>query len=366
MRREGWIWCAVLLLFIPGGAAGAGLPANGGPVPNAPTAGSSVDTAGEAAPRLADVRFGGLLQAWYLDGSSHSPSSFRLRRGMLKFSGSLSASSSWTLSVDPAKALKLRNSYAVVGQTQAVSDTRPNQASLMLQDAYLSVRGGRMRVDVGQMRVPVGLEGSVLSSAKLETIERSLFAAAGKLTQVRDVGVLARLQLPARLGVALGVFNGLGEDQNATDTDNAKAMAGRLSYGTPVPGLDLGLSGAWGGERSGAAVRRRVGVDVAFVRGSFKARAEWLRASSGDVRQLGYYGLAAYRHRRWEGVVRYDVWDPEVGGVGGGGVRTQDYLVGGSYFFADSPLSFKVNYIRRRSAGVGGTNLFLVALQAAW
>ncbi len=315
---------------------------------------------------LIGLKFSGLLQAWYLDGDAVSPRSFRLRRAMLKVSGDLSGSAAWTLSVDPAKALKLSNSYATVGASQTVSETRPNQASLLLQDAYLSFRRPGLRVDVGQFRLPVGLEGSVLSSSKLETVERALLASTGKLTQVRDVGAAARVDLPLETDLTVGVFNGLGEGQNGTDSDDAKAVAGRLGFRTPLTGLSVGVSGAWGGERGETEARRRLGADVALAHGPVKVRGEVIRATDGAVRRLGYYGLTAYRVGRWEAVLRYDAWDPDRDGTGEV-KEIRDALIGGSYFFAESPVALKLNYVRRDLGPSGAvTNLLLMEMQASW
>lgn len=368
------MWNAVVVLWAWGAGMGGGLvgagPADAGRVPAAvsspgATTGGARDSA-SSLPDLAGVRFRGLLQAWYLDGDAVSPRSFRLRRSMLKLSGDLSESATWTLSVDPAKSLKLRNSYGMVGESRTVSETRPNQASLMLQDAYLRFRRDGLRVDVGQFRLPVGLEGSLLSSSKLETVERALLSSAGKLTQVRDVGAAARIDLPLELDLAIGVFNGLGEEQNGTDRDDAKALAGRVGFRTPLTGLSVGVSGAWGGERGEAEARRRAGADAAFARGPLNVRGEVFRATDAGIRRLGYYGLAAYRVGRWEGVVRYDVWDPDRGGSGDG-TELRDALIGGSYFFAGSPVALRLNYIRRDAdPGGGATDLLLMELQASW
>lgn len=350
------MWWALTVPGVPGAPVATEA---GDTLQSAPVEGTAAQAPGE------DIRFSGLFQAWYLDGDGVSPRSFRLRRAMIKATGHLSESAHWTLSVDPAKALKMRNSYAVVGNTRTVSETSPNQASLMLQDAYLSLQMDRVRVDVGQFRIPLGYEGSVMSSSRLQTIERSLFASAGKMTQVRDMGAAARVDLPAGVGVTVGVFNGLGEDQNKTDTDAAKAVVGRFSY-RPVDWLGLGVSGAWGGERGSAVARRRLGAEVVLEKGPVTARGELFRAMDGPVQRMGYYGLAAYRVGRWEGVVRYDAWRPDLDAPARSGLGIEDYLLGGSYYFMASPMVLKVNYVRRELDGPGGTNLLLMGLQAAW
>lgn len=139
-----------------------------------------------------------------------------------------------------------------------------------------------------------------------------------------------------------------------------RSAPGRLGFRTPLTGLSVGWSGAWGGERGEAEARRRLGADLALAHSPLKVRGEVIRATDGPIRRLGYYGLAGYRVGRGEGVLRYDAWDPDREATGDV-TDIRDALIGGSYFFAGSPVALKLNYVRR-DLGPGGavTNLLLM------
>ncbi len=299
------------------------------------------------------VRFGGLLQAWYVDGPGDQvTSTFRVRRAELRFAGEVTPTARWTLMLDLAKTLK-------------VTDGRANPTTHLLQDAYVTLDAGPLEIDAGQLKLPLGHEGSVASSARLETIERTPFITEGKLGMVRDLGVLVGVPLGrgARLGV--GAFNGVGEGQNGQDADDAKIGVARLELPT-IGGLRVAASGAYGGARDDAR-RDRLGADAVLAAGPATVRVEWMRALDGAVQREGWYGLAAYRVGDWQLVGRHDVFDRDRHAeTGAADMRERDWTAGVTYLVSGSNVRVQANYVRRTFATQPGEGMLYAAVQTAW
>ena len=110
------------------------------------------------------IRFNGLLQAWLAGGDAGFKDTFRIRRAELKFSGDLGRTVGWAVMIDPSKSL---------GTTNGGGATSINQASRVLQDAFLTVgRPAQLALTAGQFKVPISREG-LESSAALDTVERA-------------------------------------------------------------------------------------------------------------------------------------------------------------------------------------------------
>jgi hypothetical protein len=315
------------------------------------------------------VKFSGLVQAWYMGGSSDVTSTFRVRRAEMKFAGEIGPSARWTVMFDPSKALRVSNSYATVDGTRVVTDGKVTQGSLLLQDAYVSVLLGGFTLDAGQFKLPLTLEGSSVSSARLETVERSLLINEGKYGNVRDLGAMLSGPLSSDISFQIGLFNGAGEGQNSVDANDQKVAAGRLELRTALEGLRLGTSGAWSGEESDENPRRdRLGADLSFSRGPVLLRSEVMRGWDGELERRGYYALAAYRHGRKELVGRYDTWDPNTGlETAAGNVTERSYTGGLGWLLGGSNTKVQANYTYRTFGDLlSARSLFLVNLQTSW
>lgn len=315
------------------------------------------------------VRFSGVVQAWYTDGTDPSQRTFRLRRTELRFAGDIAPRARWVLMVDPSKTLRLSTSYDSVGDSRVVTDSRVSQASLMLQDAYVSVDFAGLTLDAGQMKLPLSYEGGVQTSPRLPMMERSLFVTDGKLGLVRDMGVVLGGRLSPDVNVSLGVFNGVGENQNTTDGNAQKVVAGRVVLRTGLAGLQLGTSGAWSGSPSPENPRRdRLGGEVVFVRGPVQVQAELMQGWDGDVVRRGYYALAAYRLGTVELATRLDVWDRDVDReTAAANVRERDFGVGVNYYLVGSTVRLQGNFTRRTFGGiVPDASVLQAGLQTAW
>jgi len=322
------------------------------------------------------ITFNGLFHGWYAAGDAGFRNTFRLRRLELKFSSQITSRAKWTVMLDPTKALSLNNTFTTIGGTREVSDTSVNQASRILQDAFLTFDLDKnLHMDVGQHKIPLSLEG-VQSSSTLETVERTMFASdrarGGNLGDLRDIGVSLRGPITSYVDYQFGLFNGSGQSQNDVAKNNNKALIGRLVVRPPfLKGLQVGGSGVWGhGSRPDRPRRDRLGGELLFVRGPFKFKSELMTGTDADLHRMGYYTLTAYKVTpRIEAVYRFDVWDPDTRlETNPANVTERDHVAGVNYYVAENNLKFQFNYLRRTFPNgiVPSKNLFLINLQVSW
>ncbi|HEY2974828.1 MAG TPA: porin [Pyrinomonadaceae bacterium] len=322
------------------------------------------------------IKFDGLLQAWLIGGNGGFRDTFRVRRAELKFTGELTPEIKFTVMIDPSKALSLNNTFTTIAGTTVLKDTSVNQASRVLQDAFITLTYfKKMSVNIGQFKVPLSLEG-LQSSAGLDTAERALFvsdrARGGAFGDIRDIGVMAYGALNKRVDYQIGFFNGSGENQNDVDKNDSKAVAGRLVVRPAfAKGLQIGGSGAWGnGQRNDRPRRDRLGGEFLFVRRGLTLKSELMTGVDGDVHRRGYYGHIGYRFRpRLEGVFRVDTWDPDVRQESNAiNVRERDYVTGFNYNLKENQVKFVFNYLHKTFGRgiVPSRNVWIMGLQTSW
>jgi hypothetical protein len=304
---------------------------------------------------LGNVVFSGNIQAFYVAGSGDVVNTFRLRRAELRLAGTISPKARWTVMLDPAKPLRMANGV-------------PNQATTVLQDAFVTLKAQSVEIHAGQLVIPLTFEGSGLGSAVLETYDRSLMITDGKLGQVRDVGVMVTGPLTSSAHFRLGLFNGTGDSQNTTDVNGQKAVIGRLDVQTALPGLQVGMSGAYGGPDAENNPRRdRIGADARYSHDALGLRAELMRAWDGSDVKLGYYGLASYKVDDILLVGRYDVWNRDSRATPEGqDLQERDILTGFSWFIDGRNVQLRTNHVFRLLKNLPRRNLMVVSLQTAW
>lgn len=321
------------------------------------------------------IKFNGLLQTWYQGGDAGFNDSFRIRRTELKFTGEISPRIRWTVMTDPAKALAVNNTFVTAGGTQVVGDTSVNQGSRILQDAFITLNlSPRVNLNVGQFKVPLSLEG-LQSSAGLDT-ERALFASdrarGGTYGDIRDIGAMVYGPIGGGFDYQLGVFNGSGENQNDLDRSDQKALAGRLVFKpAALTGLQFGASGVWGnGERPGRPRRDRVGGELLYTRGPLTLKGEYMTGKDDLLGRRGYYGHFAYHFSpEWEGILRFDSWDPDTALESSAtDVTEEDYVAGFNYFISGSRAKLQFNYVRKTFANdvADALDLAVLKLQTWW
>lgn len=288
----------------------------------------------------------------------------------MKFAGNVTDRAGWVLVVDPAKALKVNHSTSLVGDQEVVTDQEVNQASLLLQDAYVEVGFGPLDVQAGQFKLPLSREGLEVSSARLETVERAGFINAGKLGNVRDIGVMVSASPAAPVTVQFGLFNGAGEHQNSTDSDDGKVLAGRLRVDGGLDGLSLGASGAWSGEGETSVKRTdRIGADLQFARGPLALRSEVMRGWDGLRSSSGYYGLASYQLAdALEVSGRYDIWDRNTAlETTAADARERTYELALSHLVGGPNTRVQMSILRRDWGGLrDASNQVMVNFETSW
>ena len=322
------------------------------------------------------IKFDGLLQAWFTGGNGGLRDTFRVRRAELKFTGEVTPEIRWTVMIDPSKALSLNNTFTTVDGVTVLKDTSVNQASRILQDAYITLTYlKRMNINIGQFKVPLSLEG-LQSSVGLDTVERALFvsdrARGGAFGDIRDLGVMAYGALTPRVDYQIGFFNGSGENQNDVDKNDQKAVAGRLVVRPSFfKGLQIGGSGAWGnGGRADRPRRDRVGGEFLFVRKGVTLKSEIMTGVDGDLHRRGYYGHFGYRLKpNFEGIFRFDSWDPDLRReVNASNVTERDYVAGFNYYMKENQVKLQFNYLHKTFAHglVASRNVWIFNLQTSW
>ena len=324
---------------------------------------------------IGKIKFNGLLQTWFLAGNGGLTDTFRIRRAELKFTGEISPHFKWTVMIDPAKSLSLSNTFTTVSGTTVLKDTSVNQASRILQDAFITLSYfKRANINAGQFKIPLSLEG-LQSSGQLDT-ERALFASdrarGGTFGDIRDIGIMLYGPLSKEVDYQIGVFNGSGESQNDLDKNDQKAVAGRLVVRPSfIRGLQLGGSGVWGnGQRADRPRRDRLGAESMFVRGPITLKGELMTGSDGAVHRRGYYGHFGYKFDpKFQGIFRVDTWDPDISRENNAASATErDYVAGFNYFIREKYFKLQFNYLRKTFANglIPSRNVLLLNLQTWW
>jgi phosphate-selective porin len=318
----------------------------------------------------------GLLQGWFAAGNNGFRDTFRVRRAELKFTGEITPELKWTVMIDPSKALSMNNTFTTINGTRVLADTSVNQASRILQDAFITYDySKRIHVSVGQFKLPLSLEG-LQSSARLDTVERALFlsdrARGGNYGDVRDVGAMVYGPLTSRVDYQLALFNGGGENQNDVDKNDRKSLSGRL-VGRPsfVSGLQVGFSGVWSASNRANLDRRdRLGAEMIFIRGPLTLKSEFMTGADSALHRRGYYGHAGYHLTgKFEPVFRFDYWDPNTRlESDAASVTERDYIAGFNYYIRENRAKFQFNYVRKTFADSiqPARNLLMMNLQTSW
>jgi hypothetical protein len=356
-----------VFLWLAAGLAPAA--AQSDPAPPAPPATSSGLDAGP----LRNLKFSGLIQVWYQAGDGEVLETFRLRRLRLYLSGDVTARARFLVMVDPSKVLAI-NQRSIAVEDGTVVETTVNQASRMLQDAYIALRAApRLDIQVGQFKLPMNYEGST-PVQELPLVERSQMTTdrlrGGLMGDLRDIGVMARGRFDNGLEFRVGLFNGLGTSVNEVDKDAGKAVVGRLEYRTPLAGLFVGAFAAADPDTADDIQHRRAGVDVRYRRGAVQLLGEVAGGRDGGMRRRGYCATATWKFRpRLEAAARYDVWDPDTRtDTSRADGRERDYVGGINYYLSGNNLKWQAEYMRKTYiAGVAGAgHVFLANLQVAW
>jgi hypothetical protein len=322
---------------------------------------------------LRNIKFTGLVQVWFSAGDQQYVDTFRLRRTELYLTADITPKARFQVMIDPSKALSVNSAYDTIGGKQALTGVTVNQASRILQNAYISLFYiPHIQLDVGQYKLPMTLEG-LYNSGQLETVERALFLSdrtrGGAYGDVRELGVTARGKISPQVDFSVGVFNGLSQNQNDLDKDNRKSVVGRVVT-KPAKGLQIGGTGAVDADKTPATPRNRLGLDLLWTRGPFMLKSEYSQGKDGALNRQGYYVHLGYKILpKLEAVFRYDTWDPDKNHeTNAADVLERDYIAGVNIFLSGHNVKFQADYVRKTfNNSIAPTrNLLLTNMQVLW
>ncbi len=291
--------------------------------------------AASPAPSASSVRLTGYLQAreTYRDGVGLTGS---INRARLTAYGSAARDATW----------RVQGEF----RTGSVGTGR---ASVSLQDAYLRYRPGSFGIQAGQFKTPFTRE-FITSLADVETADRATVV--DSLAPKRDIGILADYALGSTATIALGVFNGEGQNVTA-NADSALLWIGRATA-RPVAYLTVGANVALYGSDS-----TRYGVDGSLEHMGAALKGEYIgqHRDGAGLDDKGWYAQATYRVLPWVQLVlkqedfrRSSVSD---------GVRNRATTGGVNAEFGGGKVRLLANYVSRK-IGTPGTRRGALITQA--
>jgi hypothetical protein len=252
------------------------------------------------------VQFSSLIQPWFFVSATQdqtATSTFRLRRAEMVFKGEiLPKQVGFLVRIDPAKLLSAR-SLTVTGQSPApttagtITALQPGGTDgSILQDAWVSYMTDFANIQMGQFKIPIGLEANQ-SSAALLFPERSIVTRA--FGDRRELGVKVEKKIADVFYYNVGIYN--GSNINRLDNDNEKDVGLRLEA-YPIKGLTIGALGYTTiGERDQSVVDR-LEADLRLELGGLILQGEYIHgwdgaknATTGQRTEgAGAYGAVAY------------------------------------------------------------------------
>jgi phosphate-selective porin len=297
------------------------------------------------------IKLTGLLQGWYQNDESANPEgTFRLRRAEIKLSGEINPEMSWWLMFDPAQ-VKEDDVRTATGTNLVTSVGRKS----VLQDFGVSFKCPRtgVRADLGQYKVPFGMEG-LTSSAKLDFIERAALTTQFKWADARDIGLTLRRDLKVgdvTIQPAVGVYN--GEGQNRSDANDGKMLVGRLAV-SPLKGLHVGVAHV-NNEVGAAEVESvRTGFEAKYTVGRACVYGEYAVGESEGKDKETYYVTTTYSVLDdVQLAARYDWYDPNTDNDGDAATET---TAGINYFITKHNAKVQLNYVFRGEEGASVDN----------
>lgn len=332
------------------------------------------------------LTFSGLLQVHSLNflsettknGGLPSRDTFRLRRGEIRLTApAITDRISATVMFDPAKVVASRGN-------SATSTIRERDNLLQeIQISYLISKGtkGSNFIDVGQYKIPVGYESTLVSSGAMPLIERSLIFSQrdpfdGGYGDVRDTGIQLRGTTPD-FDYRIGVFNGLGDRQNGLSLSDNKALLGLVAY-KGIKNLTMGISGGQGNTGVNnftvtngvtSTIVSRDHRSLFNVFGFYKKeklslQGEYLVGKAApilvesntiagrDIR--GYYGTFSYLLTpKIEGVLRFDHLNTNTNAAD---ADANDFIMGLNYYIKGNNAKVQTNLIKRNGGGNAPTS----------
>ncbi|MFH1619597.1 MAG: porin [bacterium] len=318
---------------------------------------SGSETAGSG-----DMQVKGLFQGWYsYDQKANDMDGFAVRRAEIEFSGNPHPHAGWFVVLDPAKPFNLHTSAQ--GGSRITGQVDPK--TMILKNVGIVLSGWDrfpgLSFQIGQFEPPFGMEGTA-SSRELETIERAAQSEVLGWSDYYDVGVMAELRRGFWTAY-LGIFN--GEGPNSSEANRDKDVAARVVF-EAAPGIHFGVAGYHGHGTADRILNEHWGLEASWARMPWSVKAEYAAghgATSETVspgKQTVYTQAGYYFNPKFQGVVRFDWWEPDTGV--GGNIQTEtrvglNYLIDGHKFKVQADYSLHNQEGSVRSYSIARTAL---------
>ncbi|MFN7986813.1 MAG: porin [Thermoanaerobaculia bacterium] len=259
-----------------------------------------------------ELKFGLLLQAWYIGDDSAQASSgtdylgnpvgvnsFRLRRAEIKLNGKVTPDWGFEVMIDPAK-------------TQNFTAGNDDKILQDLGVTYLGLKGHEFTL--GQKKIAISEEG-LRSSSEIDFAERS------RITRIigdqRQAGFFYKGEYGEMFGAQASITSGL--PSNVAGTSDRLFYAARFDV-KPTKGLIVGVSGGTGNQGTQALTRDRYAAHVRWDGTEdlpLMLRAEYGHATDGqsadkskDIDRDGYYVSGLYTFaKQFRLGLRYEMYD---------------------------------------------------------
>lgn len=292
---------------------------------------------------FAKTKFGGNLQAWYVDDHTISTDvrqNFKIRRAELKFSGNVSDGTRWFTVVDFAKAI----------------DTSPGaKDTKFLQDMGLGFSLSKdLELVVGQMRIPGSWE-TLMSSGDIVLPERAMVTRS--FGDRRDLGaqlIYTFLDTGKFSVMASNGVNGAGKSTNVDESNSTKDVNARLELTTKSPivvGAYVGSQVV--GDQGSTRTKSHGGIDFVYRQDPVFIAFDYVDGKENDIQTKGAVATIGYKiSSKFQFVTRFDTLrkksNPEV--------ISEATVVSLHYFVADSNSEIRLTYTGLKNAkGNGGS-----------
>ncbi|HTC24489.1 MAG TPA: porin [Gemmatimonadales bacterium] len=242
--------------------------------------------------------------------------------------------------------------YRVLVEYEA-GGTATTAASVSLRDAYVRWTRQAFSVTAGQYKTPFSPE-YIMSITQVETADRA--AVVDSIATKRDIGVMAQYTVGSYGTLAVGIFNGEGQNR-IVNVDSSSLIVARVAA-RPIPFVTLGANiGAYAGDST------RYGVDASAEYRGLLARGEFIWQSRHTTAPVdkGWYGLIGYKVLPWvQLVARQERFErPAITGA----VRNIATTGGVNVWFGGDRVRLLANYVSRR-IGTPGTRRGSLVTQA--
>ena len=257
-----------------------------------------------------ELKFGLLLQAWYIMDDSAQASSgtsylgnptgvndFRLRRAEIKLSGKVTPAWGYEVMIDPTKS----PSVTAGADGKVIQD---------LGITFLGLKGHEFTL--GQKKIAITEEG-LRSSSEIDFIERA------RITRIigdqRQAGFFYKGEYGHMFAAQASITNGL--PSNVAGTSDRMFYAARFDV-KPMAGMVAGVSGGTGNQGAAALTRDRLGAHFRWDGTEnlpLMLRAEYGKATDGqtngtEIDRDGYYVSGLYTFaKQFRLGARYEMYD---------------------------------------------------------